>query len=71
MMQKLKNDALWCKSAKNLAICFIYEASINLWCDLTTLHKSLISHAILYKLLCLASSVDSMKHGDSKNILNF
>ena len=37
MMQKLKNDALWCKSAKNLAICFIYEASINLWCDLTTL----------------------------------
>ena len=37
MMQKLKNDALWCKSAKNLAICLIYEASINLWCDLTTL----------------------------------
>ena len=37
MMQKLKNDALWCKSAKNLAICIIYEASINLWCDLTTL----------------------------------
>ena len=23
--------------AKNLAICIIYEASINLWCDLTTL----------------------------------
>ena len=39
MMQKLKNDALWCKSAKNLAICFIYEASINLWCNLTTLTK--------------------------------
>ena len=37
MMQKLKNDALWCKSAKNLAICYIYEASINLWCDLMTL----------------------------------
>ena len=37
MMQKLKNDALWCKIAKNLAICFIYEANINLWCDLTTL----------------------------------
>ena len=34
---KIKNDALWCKSAKNLAIGFIYEASINLWCDLTTL----------------------------------
>ena len=42
MMQKLKNDALWCKSAKNLAICFIYEASINLWCDLTTLGSRLI-----------------------------
>ena len=37
MKQKFKNDAVWCKSAKNLAICFIYEASINLWCDLTTL----------------------------------
>ena len=34
---KIKKDALWCKSAKNLAICFIYEACINLWCDLTTL----------------------------------
>ena len=42
MMQKLKNDALWCKSAKNLAICFIYEARINLWCDLTTLHYTYI-----------------------------
>ena len=42
MMQKLKNDALWCKSAKNLAICFIYEASINLWCDLTTLAKCIL-----------------------------
>ena len=40
MMQKLKSDALWCKSAKNLAICFIYEASINLWCDLMTLFKT-------------------------------
>ena len=41
---KLKNDALWCKSAKHLAICFIYEASINLWCDLTTLHLTDISN---------------------------
>ena len=40
MKQKLKNDALWCKSAKNLAICFIYEVSINLWCDLTTAYPS-------------------------------
>ena len=26
MKQKLKNDALWCKIAKNLAKCLIYEA---------------------------------------------
>ena len=44
MMQKLKNDALWCKSAKNLAICIIYEASINLWCDLTTLIYGINPH---------------------------
>ena len=48
MMQKLKNDALWCKSAKNLAICFIYEASINLWCDLTTLQKTHLSASFIH-----------------------
>ena len=39
MKQKLKNDALWCKIAKNLAKCFIYEAHINLWCVFWTLVK--------------------------------
>ena len=48
MKQKLKNDALWCKIAKNLAICIIYEASINLWCDLTTLYY--ISNIIIITL---------------------
>ena len=39
MKQKLKNDALWCKIAKNLVKCFIYEARINLWCVFWTLFK--------------------------------
>ena len=37
MKQKLKNVALWCKIAKNLAKCFIYEARIK-WCVFWTLH---------------------------------
>ena len=44
MKQKLKNDALWCKIAKNLAKCFIYEARINLWCVFWTLVFFLAHH---------------------------
>ena len=51
MMQKLKNDALWCKSAKNSAICIIYEASINLWCDLTTLRIHITCRPIKWPLI--------------------
>ncbi len=49
--------------------CFKWNYNVNL--DVLPRHKSVISHAILQKLLCLASSLDSMKHGVSKNILNF
>ena len=31
------------QKVKNLAICYIYDASINLWCDLTTLTYLLAS----------------------------
>ena len=37
MKQKWEYDASSCKIAKNLAKCFIYEGSINLWCKFWTL----------------------------------
>ena len=69
MMQKLKNDALWCKSAKNLAIYFIYEASINLWCDLTTLSECLLVHiSTMWKVLHVGLSKYFGKNFTSVNI---
>ena len=53
--------------------CFKWNYNVNLDVAMRVepRHKSVISHAILQKLLCLSSSLDLMKHGVSKNILNF